>query len=134
MKKTRLEKGITLIALIITIVVLLILAVVTIGAVQESTIITHAENAKEMYIMKQTEEKIKLEIAEMELAEYGKEITVIDIIKKYEGEEATVEPISIASNAKSVPENMPAGNYYILTPEKYASDNNANIRKYAKLK
>ena len=36
---TKMEKGITLIALIITIVVLLILAVVSIGAVKESSII-----------------------------------------------------------------------------------------------
>ena len=36
MKKTEFQKGITLIALIITIVVLLLLALVTIGAVEES--------------------------------------------------------------------------------------------------
>lgn len=49
MKKAKQEKGITLIALIITIIVLLILAVVTIGAVQDSKIITYAQNAANDY-------------------------------------------------------------------------------------
>ena len=59
MKKTKFEKGITLIALIITIVVLLILAVVTIGAVQDSGIIGHAQNAASGY----NDEKSKEESA-----------------------------------------------------------------------
>lgn len=49
MKKTKMEKGITLIALIITIVVLLILAIVTIGAVQENDIIGYAQKAGDDY-------------------------------------------------------------------------------------
>ena len=49
MKKTRVEKGITLIALIITIIVLLILAVVTIGNVKKNNIITYAQNAATDY-------------------------------------------------------------------------------------
>ena len=130
MKKTKLEKGITLIALIITIIILLILAVVVIGAVQESKIIVHAENAKERYQIEKIEEKIKSEKAEMKLDEYEKDITVTDILHKY-GD--LTDPVSIASNAKSVPENMPAGNYYILTPDKYAFTNKNNIRRYAKL-
>lgn len=60
MKKTKMEKGITLIALIITIVVLLILAVVTIGAIRESSIITHAQNAKNTYNEEQIKEEIEL--------------------------------------------------------------------------
>lgn len=134
MRKIRLEKGITLIALIITIVVLLIISVVTIGNIQGSRIINHAQNARERYMIEKMSEKVKLDQAEMKMAEHGKEITVIDIIKKYEGEEATVEPVSIASNAKSVPENMPEGEYYVITPEKYAFDNiENNTRRYAKL-
>ena len=58
MKKIRLEKGITLIALIITIVVLMILAVVTINSVKDGGIITHAQNAVDRYeIAKQNEEE-----------------------------------------------------------------------------
>jgi len=43
------EKGITLVALIITIIVLLILAAVTIGAVQNDGIIGYAKNARDKY-------------------------------------------------------------------------------------
>lgn len=43
------QKGITLVALIITIIVLLILAVVTIAAVTGDGIINHAENARDAY-------------------------------------------------------------------------------------
>ena len=57
MRKTKIQNGITLIALIITIVVLLIIAVVTIGVVQESGIIRHAQNARSKY----EEEKAKEE-------------------------------------------------------------------------
>ena len=64
MKKAKLEKGITLIALIITIVVLLILAVVTIGAIQESKIITHAQNASDSYTIAQEKERIGLALSE----------------------------------------------------------------------
>ena len=49
MKNVKLEKGITLIALIITIVVLLILAVVTIGTIKDSNIVEYAQNASSEY-------------------------------------------------------------------------------------
>ena len=55
--KTRQEKGITLIALIITIVVLLILAVVTIGAIKNDGIITYADNSATKYKDAQTKEE-----------------------------------------------------------------------------
>ena len=59
MRKTRMQKGITLIALIITIIILLILAVVAIGAIQESNIILHTKNASTGY----NDEKAKEESA-----------------------------------------------------------------------
>jgi len=49
MKKTRMEKGITLIALIITIVVLLILAVVAISSITNDGILSYAQNAAKDY-------------------------------------------------------------------------------------
>jgi len=49
MKKTKMEKGITLVALIITIVVLLILAAVAIAAIQNENILSHANNAAVKY-------------------------------------------------------------------------------------
>ena len=60
MKKTKFEKGITLIALIITIVVLLILAVISIKAVQDGGIITHAQNSASRMNKAQIEEKANL--------------------------------------------------------------------------
>ena len=49
LKKGRMEKGITLIALIITIIVLLILAIVTIGAIKNDGLIQYAQNARKDY-------------------------------------------------------------------------------------
>ncbi len=50
------NKGITLVALIITIIVLLILAVVTISAVNEGSLFAHANNAATLYQERQEEE------------------------------------------------------------------------------
>ena len=61
MKKTKTQKGITLIALIITIVVLMILAVVTINSVKDGGIIQHAQNAAETYNTKADEENQALQ-------------------------------------------------------------------------
>ena len=49
MRDLKEEKGITLVALIITIIVLLILAVVTISAVNEGSLFAHANNAARSY-------------------------------------------------------------------------------------
>ena len=69
MKKTKLEKGITLIALIITIIILLILAVVTIGSMQNSNIITYAQNASKDYNTKKLEEESLLDYYEDQIEE-----------------------------------------------------------------
>ena len=55
------EKGITLIALVITIVVLLILSAIVLSAMKDSNIIGRAEEAKEEYYLasKNEEEKLK---------------------------------------------------------------------------
>ena len=59
-KRIRQEKGITLIALIITIVVLLILAVVTINSIQGDGIIKYAQNAADDYTAKANQEQTDL--------------------------------------------------------------------------
>lgn len=56
MKRTKMQKGITLVALIITIIVLLILAMVAIRAIQRDGIIKHAQRAKDDYEQKGEEE------------------------------------------------------------------------------
>jgi len=61
MNKSKSQKGITLIALIITIIVLLILAVVTIGAVQNDGIIEYAKEARNSYETAQNNEQLALD-------------------------------------------------------------------------
>ncbi|MGN1299590.1 MAG: hypothetical protein ACI4UE_06395 [Candidatus Scatovivens sp.] len=68
MRKTKAQKGITLIALIITIVVLLILAAVTIRAMQGDGIISKAEEAKAKTEQAQAEEEQRLLEYEYQIA------------------------------------------------------------------
>ena len=67
MKKIKEEKGITLVALIITIVVLLILAAVAIGTVKNSDIIGHAQNAAGSFNQSKDNEVLLLEKYENEI-------------------------------------------------------------------
>lgn len=61
------SKAITLIALIITVVVLLILAVVTIGQAQDSNIVGYAQNAADLFEDRQKQEEAKLKEYEEQL-------------------------------------------------------------------
>ena len=70
MKKLKTQKGITLIALIITIVVLLILAGVAIGTLKESNIIGHAQNAAGSFNQAKNNEVDELAKYEAELDKY----------------------------------------------------------------
>ena len=65
MRKTKTQKGITLVALIITIIVLLILAVVSISAVRDSGIIKYAEDT-----VKQNEEAQEKELISLAYSAY----------------------------------------------------------------
>ena len=82
-------KGITLIALVITIIILLILATVTIRAIQGDKIIKHAEDAASKYSKAQENEQEELLKAEyeMEKAQGTTTGTLTDYIldKKYPG-------------------------------------------------
>ena len=73
MKKTKLEKGITLVALVITIIVLLILAVVAIGAVRDSGIIGHAQNSADRYNTGKLEEESMIVHYEDAISKYDTE-------------------------------------------------------------
>ena len=77
MNKIREEKGITLIALIITIVVLLILAVVAIGQAQETNIVGYAQNAASKYEEAQSNEIDLLSHYENKIEE------IINVSEKY---------------------------------------------------
>ena len=102
------NKGITLVALIITIVVLLIIAVVAIGAVRDSSIIGHAQNAAKDYNSAKDAEESTLSDFEDIIAQYangggtengggssGSTSVDIDTLKKYIlGPELTGRPMT----------------------------------------
>ena len=67
MRKLKTQKGITLVALIITIVVLLILAGVAIGTVKNSDIIGYAKNAASAYENEKTNEEDMIDKYENEI-------------------------------------------------------------------
>ena len=69
-QKWNTQKGITLIALVITIIILLILAMVSIKLVMNSGIITRAEKGVDEYSKAQEDETEKLLQAEYEAAKY----------------------------------------------------------------
>ena len=83
MKKTKMEKGITLIALIITIVVLLILAVVTINSIQGDGIIRYAQNAADEYTAKADEEQESINslLGQIEGSLSGESVSVITLAR-----------------------------------------------------
>lgn len=66
--KTKTEKGITLVALIITIVVLMILAVVAINSITNDGIISQADGVKDIYTEAQNEEQKILSYYELVLS------------------------------------------------------------------
>lgn len=65
------EKGITLVALVITIIVLLILAMVSISILTNHDIIQYANNATTTYNEAQTQEKTQLDQAAEEMKKYN---------------------------------------------------------------
>lgn len=65
------EKGITLIALIITIIILLILAGISISALTNTGLFAKAEEAKEKTLIEQAEEELKMKIYELQVEKKG---------------------------------------------------------------
>ena len=89
MNNRKKEKGITLIALAVTIIVMLILAGVTIAALtSENGIINQASKVKETSKVAKTEEEAKLEysnlILEKQMEGHGEETELSDVIEKLE--------------------------------------------------
>ena len=81
-KVVKKQNGITLIALVITIIVLLILAAVSIAMLTgENGILSKASNAKEKHLIAQYEEELNLCIMEMQTDELGT-LTMQKLIEK----------------------------------------------------
>lgn len=84
MKKTNNQKGITLIALVITIIILLILSAISIQALTGSGLFEKTTQAKEKTIKAQLKEEIELAIQEIQTEEIPKGINV-DLNVLYNG-------------------------------------------------
>jgi len=88
-KKSEKEKGITMVALVVTIIILIILAGVSINmTLGENGIIKKAQEAKRQQVISETKEKIRMEILEaqidaMERDEEIKQEQIRDIIANY---------------------------------------------------
>ena len=82
-KKSLQEKGITLIALVVTIIILLILAGVTLNmALSQNGLFSKTQEAAEKY--KQAQEDEEIEIEKIEYAAEGKDITKVETISNKE--------------------------------------------------
>lgn len=79
---SKLEKGITLIALIITIIILLILAGVTIGTLSRTGIFNKARQSASTYSEKKAEEDVSLLLKEWMMDNAGNGITLDDYLNK----------------------------------------------------
>ncbi len=81
------ERGITLIALVITIILLLILAGVTIKKVLDNNFVNKAQLAVDKYSEQQAKEKLNIAIMTYKILKYsGEEITLEETIKEIGGE------------------------------------------------
>lgn len=110
---------------------MIIIAGAVIISLTDTNVIEQAEYASERYRVAMYEEKINLARQEKLLAEYGTTEgvnisvrAVLDITE--ENEEDYV--INIAT-ANSIPANMPAGTYYKLDENRYATKTRENTRE-----
>ena len=89
------NKGITLVALIITIIMLLILAVVAISAVSGNGIIAHAKNAKKDYLKAQENELVNINMLDKAITEKSFETEKYVDMNKYLGHSITINGINL---------------------------------------
>ena len=80
MKKQNKQNGITLIALVITIIILLILAGISISALTNQGLFAQAKNAKDRYEKAQEEEQKRLNELYLGIINYGDKITNDEVI------------------------------------------------------
>ncbi len=94
MKNAKENKGITLVALIITVIVLLILAGVTISLViGDNGIITRSKETSKISFEKDVQESLELAIADLEISktESGEKVEITDLLEKgYINEEGVI--------------------------------------------
>ena len=127
----KINKGVSLIVLVVTIIVMVIIAGAVIISLTDTNVIEQAENATTKYRVAQFEENLNIEKQQKLLAEYGTTEgvnisvrAVLDITE--ENEEEYV--VNIAT-ANSIPANIPAGTYYKLDEDRYATKTRENERE-----
>lgn len=114
LKKKEYNKGITLIALVITIIVLLILAGISIATLTgENGILTRADNARNETKRQETIEDAKLDILAYETENEGKitHAKAKEIIAKYDKDYSEGEEFQFKTNE--------SGDNYITTSDGY---------------
>ena len=112
------EKGITLIALIITIIILLILTGITISVLGENGLFEKTKIAKETQIKSEMREQLTIKIAELQVEKNG-EATLNDITQNWgnttlDEYQATITDIETTNTKKvTMQKNGVVGNYTI---------------------
>ena len=114
MKKT---KGISLIVLVITIIVMIIIAGAIILSLSNTNVIDQAEQAKDKYNLSQLKEAVNLDRTNALLTRYNTTEGVNISVKELFG--LTDSDAIELTSTKTMPANMPAGKYYKLDVTKY---------------
>ena len=133
-KKVIQNKGITLIALVITIIILLILAGVTISMVFNGGIISKSKTAVDTYQMQEDKEQIELAKAEVSFNNLGKipveelketlikyNFTICDEITEFEGKQLTEEEFVVKCSHKK--------HTYLVMAEELDSEEQAKVKE-----
>ena len=111
------NKGITLVALIITIIVLLILAMVTIKAIKDDSLIVEVEAAKKEYQAGQEKEELVLLQNEWELAKQFPGKTYASFMQDKLGDMEKVANVQVAEDGALIV-TMQSGNKFKLEENK----------------
>lgn len=109
-RKSKTQKGITLMTLIITIIVLLILAAISIKTVHGEGLIKHAKNSSEQTKMLQEKEELQATVLKWQSINRSETTTLFDFLSnKYGINNVQLNP----DNSVSV--TMQSGNKYKVT-------------------
>lgn len=131
MKKTK-ENAITLVALVITIIVLLILAGVSIQAISNTGLFANAKKAKEKSIEAQIKEEITLTIHDIQIKETSN-AKVFDMQSLIEKLPEKLSDITIEADGEEAKGEYNGYNYRITTNYEVIIEGKANIRIKAEI-
>ena len=130
MKKTKENKAITLVALVVTIIILLILAGITIATLGgENGLISKIKLGKERYAISEAKEKLELEITNLQIEQQGKG----EELKKEDLPKMNNDEIDVRDTT-NFPVEVICGNYKFEVDEnfkvKYIGEADGTVIKY----